>query len=173
MNRYNSNNYWTILHNNIRGLDSKVESLGSIIGHVKPSVITLNETMLINNRKLKLDGFMCFEANRNYISVGSAALCVNQADRSFTVKVGGDKSDLEMIITRHSQFATPVNIINIYGAVESRLSNEEIKNIWASLYSEVKKIEERGEALIIIGDINAHVGNLIPDNDSLVSVRGC
>ena len=25
MNRYNSNNYWTILHNDIRGLDSKVK----------------------------------------------------------------------------------------------------------------------------------------------------
>ena len=113
----NKNNNWTILHNNIRGFDSKVESLRGIIGYVKPSVITLNETMLINDRKLNLDGYKCFEANRNCRSGGGVATCVSEADRCYTLKVGGEKSDLEMVITRHSQFVTPVNVLNVYGTV--------------------------------------------------------
>ena len=163
---------WTILHNNIRGFDSKAESLKAILAQVKPSILTLNETMLINNRKLRIDGFNCFESNRNCRSGGGVATCVNEADRKYTIKVDGDDSVLEMVITRHSQFVTPINILNIYGAVESRLSNEEIKDRWACLYAEVRKIEDRGELLVIIGDINAHVGNLIPENVSSKSVRG-
>ena len=36
----------------------------------------------------------------------------------------------------------------------------------------VRKIEDRGELLVIIGDINAHVGELIPENTDVESLRG-
>ena len=52
---------WTILHTNIRGFYSKQHlSLHAIINQVNPSVVTLNETHLKNNKNLKIPGSTCY-----------------------------------------------------------------------------------------------------------------
>ena len=62
-NFYN-NNSWTIYHNNCRGLESKQDSLVSIINQVQPNIVTLNETYLMKNKKIgpkgKLQEFRSF-----------------------------------------------------------------------------------------------------------------
>ena len=44
---------WKVFHTNIRGFQSKQESLKSIIQQIQPNVITINETALKNNKRLK------------------------------------------------------------------------------------------------------------------------
>ena len=64
----------------------------------------------------------------------------------------------EFLITRHSNFISPVNIINCYGEQESRYSNFQVEERWARLLKEIKKIEMRKESLCLIGDMNKHIG---------------
>ena len=111
---------FTILHSNIRGYSSKSVALGAILNAKKPTVLTLNATMLVNNKELKIKGRYCFTSNRLCSGGGGIATCIRKSDKSSTLIVFKGEDDLELIISRHSQFSTPINIFNIYGAVESR-----------------------------------------------------
>ena len=91
---------------------------------------------------------------------------------SFSSKVTeGDTND-EFVITKHSQFKTPINIINWYGETESRSSKADIYDRWLRLLSEISKIEMKGEHLIFIGDMNKHIGDLVKHNHPDVSYGG-
>ena len=114
----------------------------------------------------------CYNINRKKKKHGGIGTCVKGNERLHTLKVNEGSDDLEMLITRHSQFATPVNVINIYGKVETRSSNEEIEERWTAILKEVKKVEAKKEVLVIIGDLNSHVGTLIKGNHEKVSHGG-
>ena len=75
------------------------------------------------------------------------------------IKEGVDQD--EYIVTKHDNFAIPINIINVYGEAESRASKQEIEDRWYRIISELKSIESKGEFALLIGDMNKHVGNTI------------
>ena len=66
----------------------------------------------------------------------------------------------------------PINVINIYGEVESRAKKIDVEDRWFRILKELKKIELLGEHALLIGDMNKHVGDIIKDNHSKVSHRG-
>ena len=109
---------WKLFHTNIRGYDSKAFSLHAILNEVKPSVVSINETYLKNNRRLKIPGFSCFNRNRQCMNGGGIATCVQSKDAMHTLKVFEGEDENEILITRHSQFVVPINVVNIYGEVE-------------------------------------------------------
>ena len=53
---------WSIVHTNIRGYVCKALSINPILD--RADVLTINETFLKNNKKLKIPGFSCFTRNR-------------------------------------------------------------------------------------------------------------
>ena len=147
-NKCNDNNVWKLFQNNIRGLDSKTISLNAIAKALNPSVILLNETHLKNNRQLQLPGYHCFPRNRTCEDGGGIATCIVENERLHTLKLVEGDADLEMVITRHGQFQTPINIINLYGAVESRSSIEKINARWDKVKERISRIEAHGELII-------------------------
>ena len=82
-----------------------------------------------------------------------------------TLKVTEGKKENKYGRTRHSQFLTPINIINIYVDLKSWTSLNKIDQKWNKILSEVVKIEARAEAIILLGDMNkiclAHQQHLI------------
>ena len=80
----------------------------------------------------------------------------------------GQEKD-EYIITRHSQFNPPINIVNIFGEQESRSQNKDIEDRWQRIQTELLKIEYKGENVTLIGDQNKHVGDIIDGNNEKVS----
>ena len=78
----------------------------------------------------------------------------------------------EYLITKHTQFSTPLNIINLYGSQECRVSKERISIHWEEICSEVTRIEAKGEYLLMIGDINRLVGDAVDGNDPKISFGG-
>ena len=118
------------MHSNIRGIDSKMESLGTILNIIQPDVLTINETLFVKNRKLTLQGYSYFTSNRTCVSGGGIASCVKANDMVNTLKVGEGENDHEMLVTRHSQFVRAINVINIYGAVENRSNKDDILSRW-------------------------------------------
>ena len=55
-------------------------------------------------------------------------------------------------------------MLNIYGSVESRTSNDSVLEKWDYMLDIVSKIASKGEWLIIIGDLNVHIGSLVQSN---------
>ena len=97
---------------------------------------------------------------------GGIATCVQSKDAMHTLKVFEGEDDNEIMITRHSQFVVPINVVNIYGEVESRSTKDKIQDNWSIVLNEVTKIEAKGEYLAIIGDLNKHVGGIINGNEN-------
>ena len=111
---------WKIFHSNIRGYDSKCVSLRAILNNKRPNVATLNGINLKGNRKLKIEGFTSYNRNRQVGNMGGVATCIDNKEASNVLKVAEGANDDEYVITRHGQFRTPINIVYVYGEIESR-----------------------------------------------------
>ena len=77
--------------------------------------MTLNETHLQAKIKVKLPGYISFSRNKTERASLGILTSVKEADSSNCVRVDEVKADNEFILTRHDQFETPVNILNLYG----------------------------------------------------------
>ena len=104
-----------ILHCNIRGYDSKQVSLQSILSASKPNLVILNETHYQGNKEIKIKGYDTFCKNRQSSAGGGIATAVLKKDFKHALKIGEGTGSDEFLITRHSQFKVPINVINIYG----------------------------------------------------------
>ena len=150
---------WTLFHLNIRGYHSKQKSLNSILSQLKPNLVTLNETGLRNRQKISLSNYKSFNRNRcDGQRMGGVSTSVTDDDKMYAIKVTEGLEKDEYIITRHSNFYNPINVVNIYGEQESRVKNDEIESRWTRIYNEIVKIQSRNEACIVLGDMNKHVG---------------
>ena len=104
--------------------------------------------------------------------MGGIATCIANKEMANTVVMKYGEGDDEFIITRHSQFSVPINIINVYGEQESRVGNDEVEQRWSRIVNEIENIERRGEETILLGDLNKHVGEIIPGNHKKCSFGG-
>ena len=58
---------------------------------------------------------------------------------------GPPSARVEFIITRHAQFSSPINVMNIYGMQEGRNTNVEIEDRWNVILENIDKIEKANE----------------------------
>ena len=176
VNSEHIDNKWSIFHLNIRGYNSKKTNFDAIIGQVKPNVITLNETGLRKKKKISISNYESFTRNRkNGKIMGGIATAVMNEEKDCILQTKEGTGNDEFIVTRHGQFLTPINIFNIYGEQESRENKNEIENRWSRIMEEVIRAEKRNEAVVIIGDLNNHIGNDdlgVKDNIPKVSFGG-
>ena len=91
---------------------------------------------------------------------------------NFALKAGEGSDTDEYLITRLSKFSPPLNIINVYEKVESRCTKDEIEERWCRLVAEVRKIENRKESFLLIGDMNRHLGDIVRGNHEKISFGG-
>ena len=107
--------------------------------------------------------------------MGGISTSVRDDEKQYAVKTVEGLDQDEFMITRHSNFLTPINVINIYGEQESRTKDDEIEKRWMRIFDEVIKIEKRKESCIILGDMNKHIGNDemgVKSNHSKISFGG-
>ena len=73
-------NNWNIFHSNLRGFSSKETSVKTIIETLRPNLITFNETLFKNNKKLRLPGYKCYNRNRQDTGGGGIATCIDSKE---------------------------------------------------------------------------------------------
>ena len=137
---------------------------------MKPDVITLNETHYTNRKKVNIKGYRTYDRNRVSTGGGIATLVDKKYENdTFLVSKG---KDTEFVVTKHTQFAVPVNVINVYGESECRTKNSDVEDKWFEIVTEINKIENKGELLVLAGDLNKHVGKVINGNHKRTSFGG-
>ena len=104
--------------------------------------------------------------------MGGVAVLVKECDSDSVIKAAEGSDDNEYLVTRHSQFTIPINVITLYGEQESRSKIDKINKNWNAIMNEVVKIEERNEEVVMCGDYNKLVGQIIPGNKPKVSHGG-
>ena len=162
---------FNVLQTNIQASSLRKSSLQAIVNNLEIDLVIVNETGLRKNNKFNLDGFTSFSKNRQNAPTGGIATCINDKYSVDTMKTSEGPKE-EFIITRHGQFEPALNVINLYGSQESRLTVDEIKENWETILEEIIKIESRGENLLMIGDANRHVGSIVPGNHQKTTVEG-
>ena len=127
---------------------------------------------LKSGQRMKISGFNSFNRNRQNKYMGGISTSVANKDTMHTLKVKEGAEDDEFLITRHSQFVVPVNIVNVYGEQEGRSSKDDIQNRWNRIMIEIVKIESKNEVVVLLGDLNKHVGDIIEGNHAKVTFGG-
>ena len=147
----------------------------SIINGVNPNLVTINELGYKKDKRLSIPGFLCYNRNRPLQNMGGVATAIRNDEKMFAIKVDEGLDKDEFILTRHSQFNPPINVLNVYGEIESRSNTREIEERWGRLLKIISRIELCNESLILIGDMNKAIGNGqygVKGNTSKVSFGG-
>ena len=149
--------------------------MDNIAKALAPNVICLNEHGLKGTKKPQLKGYKSFSRNRTSLSMGGVSTSVRNDEYKDAVKIKEGLENDEFLITRHSQFQIPINIIALYGEQEGRCHTQDIEERWARVVVEIDRIEARNEVVVLIGDLNKKVGSDsegIKDNNEEISFGG-
>ena len=124
---------------NIQSAKNRISSLQSIVNTLKVDLVIVNETHYKKNDKFMLEGFKCFNRNRQNSAMGGIATAVSEEHSTNTLKIAEGKSE-EYLITRHGDFSPALNVINYYGKQETKQSVEQINEGWEQILEEIVKI---------------------------------
>ena len=159
---------------NMRGFKSKQTSLTKMMKKVSPSMVLMNETLLVGRAKVSISPYTCWSRNRKETGGGGIATAVAPQFKDDTVGAGEGEGDDEYLITRIECFSPALNVINCYGE-QRKNSKEDVEGKWMRLRKEMETIRARGEFCLCSGDLNKLVGSGpggIPGNHPEISLGG-
>ena len=99
----------------MRGFRSKEASLRKIIKEVTPSLVGMNETLLVGSMKLSIPNYTSWSKNRTDKGGGGIATAVANQYRDCTVGAGQGEEEDEYLVTRLECFSPALHVINCYG----------------------------------------------------------
>jgi len=134
-------------------------SLKGIVEETDPDIIVLNETWYKNNEETKLKAYKSYTNNRENKKGGGIEILVRNTVQNRTVKVSEGKREIEELTVRTETRKRALNIISLYGKIEGSESSEKIKDQFAHIEELIQNIEQSGEDYMLIGDLNAKIGN--------------
>ena len=121
--RIRKENVFSILLINLRGFKSKETSLKKIVTEKSPSMILMNETLLVGSMKVSVPDYTSWSRNRTDKGGGGIATSVANKYRDCSVEAGQGEDEEEFIITRIECFSPALCVINCYG--EQRKTRKE------------------------------------------------
>ena len=134
-------------------------SLKEIVEETDPDIIVLNETWYKNNEETKLKAYKLYTSNRENKKGGGIEILVRNNVQNRTVKVSEGKREIEELTVRTETRKRALNIISLYGKIEGSETREKIKDQFEHIEELIQNIEQSGEDYILIGDLNAKIGN--------------
>ena len=152
-----------IYYANVRGLKSKVESIGEILCKVNPTIICLTETHLGQEEKVEMQGYKVFTSNRNRDG-GGVLIGIKDALASVTVEVKSEIRNYESMWVKIDNGRVKYRIGVIYAPQETKQKIKDLEEMYNAIKDEVRKAEVQREKIMIMGDFNCKVGTKIPGN---------
>ena len=110
--------------------------------------------------------------NRKVNAKGGIALGYKKELAPFVVKVAEGVDDNEFILARVTCFEPNLLIGIYYGNQEQTAGETKINNHLSELFAEIDPFIKQGLSVLIGGDFNLHIGDIIPGNEKSVSRGG-
>ena len=126
-----------LIQTNMDGYTSKKESIDEIAEEEVPDIITINDTALKGNLKVKIPEYFCYSKNREKKKGGVATVVSNYLKPNTTKVTEGREGD-EYIITRFDITLPAINVVNMYGAQEGTTDKDDIEKSWLRLMEDIK-----------------------------------
>ena len=115
--------------------------------------------MYKNNEDSNLKAYKSYINNREGRNGGGIEIMVKKNLANRTVIVSEGSNTIEELTIRTETRKRTINVISLYGKIESRENKENIREQFDHLEEIIKNIEKSGEDYILIGDLNAKIGN--------------
>ena len=147
-----------IISCNIRGWQSKSDSLSNIAKAEKPDIIVLQETHCYEAKAPQLKGYSTYFRNRSQKSKGGLAILVFDKISKFVTKLETSNEPSEFFSIRLDCFDPCLVIINFYGIIESQYNKHDLLKVQSELFSAYETHIQSGSDVLLVGDFNCHIG---------------
>ena len=160
-----------IYYLNIRGIKSKVHSLHDVIDEIQPTLFGITETHLIKKIGLDIEGYEIYRNDRD--QDGGGILFGIQKRLKYITTIVQKQHAVEenlWLVIDNKQVAIRVGII--YAPQESRTSIEKYEEMYKNIESQILLAKQNNQKLLMLGDFNCKIGELIKGNTKEVSKSG-
>ena len=160
---------FSMLYSNCRGLKSKLSSMKNLIEEKRPTMICIAETHFhVKEKEIPFKGYKGDVNNRSNDSGG--LLIAWREELHGMIKVVHTYKDVGQCIwiTLINQ-KVEARIGLVYAPQESRTSKKDLMKMYSDIQVQIGKAEEYNQKIIILGDFNGKISNLIPGNSDTVS----
>ena len=143
-----------VMVSNMRGFNSKKDSLVNIAVKNQINIFVLTETQTSHLSAPKLRGFQTFFRNRIEKKGGGVAVLVeNKFANNVTRTVMGE-GDAEFIGITFNDFSPKLTVICYYGPQENTTGQNGVNSCLADLMEAAAQRSAKGEAVLVAGDYN-------------------
>ena len=124
----------SIYDNNLNGFNGKRASIVELLSVMNPTVATFQETAVAGNNAIKVKNYACFQRNRKGIKkMGGVATLVANEVKAHALKVTEGEGCDEFLVTRLGHVVPAVNVLNVYGGIESRMTRQDVLENWLKI----------------------------------------
>ena len=159
------------MYHNIRGVKSKFDSLLDKVDEIEPTLLCITETHLLETEKIQIDGYEVYRNDRDNMG-GGIAICLKKELVNICTVVEEVKDTAEMLWLVIDNTRIKIRVGVIYAPQESRTSKEQLKVMYEKIGEQVLFAKEKGQKLLILGDFNCKIGEIINGNKPEVSKGG-
>ena len=156
---------------NIRGIKTKLESLYEKVEEIQPTLICINETHLMEDDELEIEGYRFIRNDRN--SSGGGVLIGIREELYNVCTLVERKQEVEeslWIVIDNSRIKLRIGVI--YAPQESRTSKETLKEMYKSIEEQVIAARGKDQQVLLVGDFNCKTGEVVKGNTKEVSKGG-
>ena len=160
----------SIIHVNVRGLKSKIKDITSLAEELDVDVMVFSETKLSGTENRIIRGYKNFHLNRN-TKAGGVAIYYK---KGLKVKLIKKHPECETVWIRISG-DKDIIIGGIYSPCEESVSKVNISDFVRELEKDFVELQVNHKHILMMGDLNAHVGNDgdgISGNNDKIGVNG-
>ena len=166
------NDQISIMHMNIRGIKSKVRDINSLAEEMQFDIMIFSETKLCNEEKRNIRGYKSLCLNRTTRAGGVAVYYKENMD----VQLVKRNAECETLWVKIKGKTEDLVIGGIYSPCENNISKAGISDFVRELEKDLLEIKENvTNNILMVGDMNAHVGNDdegIKENDEKIGING-
>ena len=152
----------SVIHMNIRGIKSKVRDITSLSEEMQPDLMIFSETKLCNEESRNIKGYKKHYLNRTTRAGGVIIYYKKDMDVQLLKK----NAECETLWVNVKGKGEDLAIGGIYSPCEDNISKAGISDIVRELEKDFMEIKEnKTHKILLVGDMNAHVGN---DKDGII-----
>ena len=146
---------------NTRGLQSKIESVKSVVNSEKIDFCLITESQCSGKKNIKLPGFTGYFRNRVGKSKGGICLYVRDSWAPYCMKLESGEGNNEYFVVKVEAFSPALVIVVYYGVQENQYGGPAVMKMQSELFNTVKEHCDQGSTLVWAGDFNNHIGKML------------
>ena len=162
---------FVVYYNNVRGIKSKIDSLEEILTELEPTIICLVETHMSKKELIEITGYKIYRSD-NSTQAGGILVGVLKKVANVTVQIK-ERSEVGQalwLLVDNTKIKLRIGVI--YAPQENVTYAKDLKTIYKEIEQQADEARRNDEMLLIVGDFNCKIGDVVTGNDGKVSKGG-